>query len=104
MSLIESYKVITVTHHNLDVQEIGSFYIQNEDKNSVIAGLKLKYDIDEFLYLETCNRVSYVLYAGLEIDQNFLDRFFYDVNPQLKNISGSVQKFVSVYELSLIHI
>jgi len=98
MSLIESYKVITVTHHNLDVQEIGSFYIQNEDKNSVIAGLKLKYNIDEFLYLETCNRVSYVLYTGLEIDQNFLDSFFYDINPQLKDVSGSVQKFVSIYE------
>jgi glutamyl-tRNA reductase len=98
MSLIESYKVITVTHHNLDVQEIGSFYIQNEDKNTVIADLKLKYNIDEFLYLETCNRVSYVLYTGLEIDQDFLDSFFYDINPQLKDVSGSVQKFVSVYE------
>lgn len=98
MSLIGSYKVITVTHHNLDVQEIGSFYIQNEDKNAVIDGLKLKYSIDEFLYLETCNRVSYVLYAGLEIDQNFLDNFFNDINPQLKDVNGSVQKFVSVFE------
>lgn len=98
MSLIGSYKVITVTHHNLDVQEIGSFYIQNEDKNTVIKDLKFKYNIDEFLYLETCNRVSYVLYTGLEIDQNFLDSFLYDINPQLKDVSGSVQKFVSVYE------
>jgi glutamyl-tRNA reductase len=98
MSLIDCYKVITVTHHNLDVQEIGNFYIQSNDKDACLNELRDDFDIREIIYLETCNRVSYVFFGERDLDHDFLTDFFSRINPALKNIDSSVQKFVTTYE------
>jgi len=99
MSLISHYKVITVTHHNLDVNDIGNFYIKSvESKYDVIKEIKASFDISECIYLETCNRVSYIFYGAQSINESFLQQFFKKVNPDLKDETiTSIKKFVSVY-------
>ena len=102
MSLIDSYKVVTVTHHDLNVHEIANFYINPTDGNSkddVISKLKHSHEISELIYLETCNRVSYIIYGQSEIDDKWLQDFFFDINPHLDSaISNSLKKFVTIYE------
>lgn len=99
MSLISNYKVITVTHHNLNVNEIGNFYINNqEDKLNVLKNIGSKFQIQECIYLETCNRVSYILYGAESITKSFLQEFFSFINPGLKSSTlDSIKKFVSTY-------
>ena len=103
MSLTSSYKVITVTHHNINVNEIGHFYINIkgvEDRvDTGIALLKSKFNIQECQYLETCNRVAYIFYGDVTIDDAFLEAFFKTVNPELEaKTLLSIAKFVSTYE------
>ena len=102
MSLTSNYKVITVTHHNINVNEIGHFYLNVGDDDRVNKGislLKSQFNIQECQYLETCNRVTYILYADLDIDNKFLADFFETINPNLKTETlQSISKFVSVYE------
>ena len=57
MKLLEDYKVITITHHNLNVDELGYFVIKSKDKEdlkSKLDHLKFTFNIDELIYLSTC--------------------------------------------------
>jgi len=103
MSLFSNYKVVTVTHHNLNVNEIGHFFLQKSDSKKGqlerLKALKSTFHLDECLYLETCNRVTFLLYCGSELTTTFLQEFFKQVNPQLEEKTlSNIQKFVSTYE------
>jgi len=108
MSLISHYKVITVTHHNLDVKDIANFYVaQTDSKFETLQQIKDLFEIEECLYLETCNRVSFVLFGQQIINKDFLKNFFKLINPQLDpSTLESITKFVSIYsgESALQHV
>lgn len=104
MSSLSKYKVITVTHHNLNVQEIGHFYLKNlenvkNDDNRIASGVKRlqeAFEIEECQYLETCNRVTYLFYGDCTLDSRFLKAFFSTVNPSLDTqMLDSISKFVT---------
>lgn len=102
MALLSSYKVITVTHHNLNVNEIGHFFLRkqdNQDRGQSLSALKAQFDIEECLYLETCNRVAFVFYKPGNLSNQFLGKFFKVVNPQLEQKTlSNIDKFVSAME------
>ena len=103
MSLLSNYKVLTITHHNLNVNEISHFFLQkNDDQNSQsekLQKLKDSFQIEECLYLETCNRVTFLLFSDVVVNTEFLRAFFLKVNPKLAATTlYSIEKFVSVYE------
>ena len=101
MKLLEDYKVITITHHNLNVDELGHFVIKHTDK----ADLKEKLDniikelqLGELVYLSTCNRVSFIFTSEADLSREFLQELFRLVNPSLKQESlHKIEKYVSSY-------
>lgn len=102
VSIIDSYKVLTVTHHNLNVNEIGNFYINlsnNTNLKSSLENLKSTHNISEIVYLETCNRVSYIFYSPEDLSDQFIKSFFCQANPELAKLNNdSLFRFVSAYE------
>ncbi len=103
MSLLSNYKVLTITHHNLNVNEISHFFLRkNNDQssqNEKLQDLKQSFKLEECLYLETCNRVTFLLFTEVVINTDFLRSFFLQVNPELAATTlYSIEKFVSVYE------
>lgn len=101
MGLIDNYKVITVTHHNLDISDIGNFYIrvQDGDLDSRLKQLKAEFGLDELFYLETCNRVCFISFAHQTIDNEFLRLFFKSVNPELEaETLDHIESFADYYE------
>lgn len=101
MGLIDNYKVITVTHHNLDISDIGNFYIrmQDSDLDSRLKQLKDEFGLDELFYLETCNRVCFISFAHKAIDNEFLKSFFKVVNPELEaETLDHIDSFADFYE------
>ncbi len=100
MSLLSRFKVVTVTHHTLDVQEISNFFInkKSDSEPQVIQRLRKQFDIEECIYLETCNRVSFILFGHFSTDKDFLPQFFQIVNPDLKpNTLDNIGTYVSMY-------
>jgi len=99
--MLDNYKILTITHHNLNVDEIGNFIIHHEGKDDLkakLVQLKEHTHLDELIYLSTCNRVSFICYSNEEFDIDFVKGFFNSVNPgldegKLKKISN----FVDVY-------
>ena len=102
MSLLQPYKVITVTHHNLNVQEIGHFYLHGEGEDRITKGiqrLKDTFGFQELHYIETCNRVSYITFGGEEVTPTFLQDFFKVANPNFSDDAlMTIDKFAVILE------
>jgi len=103
MALLSKYKVVTITHRNLNVNDIGHFFLRKNETGSShkqqINLLKDTFQIQECLYLETCNRVTFLFYADVQLSQDFLSAFFKLVNPDLEILTlENINKFVTVYE------
>lgn len=101
MKLLEDYKVITITHHNLNVDELGNFVIKNtdaEDLKSKLDQLMVEMEIEELIYLSTCNRVSYIFTCEHDLNHQFQEKFFNTVNPDLKSVTlHKIGRYVSAF-------
>ncbi len=102
MSLLDHFKVITVTHHQLDISDIGNFYVQLNDNEPVYDRLKAinnSFEIEEMMYMETCNRVCFILYFKKNFTDEFLKNFFKEVNPGLVGHSlNNIRSFANTFE------
>jgi glutamyl-tRNA reductase len=66
----------------LDVAHIGRLHIPTEMHQARFAALKLSLNIEEVLFLSTCNRVEYQLVTAQNVDTDFLSRFFANLYPE----------------------
>jgi len=101
MDMLDNYKILTITHHNLNVDEIGHFMIQHEGNEALkerLFALKANMHLDEVIYLATCNRVSFICYSNEEFDIDYVKSFFKEVNPKLEDEKlKKITKFVDIY-------
>ncbi len=81
---MNSFKSIAVTHKHFDINDIGKFHIDQNEWNSRLSSLKSKCNIDEIMFLSTCNRVEFLLNTKERTDKNFLKNFITSVYPELK--------------------
>ena len=99
--MLDNFKILTITHHNLNVDEIGHFVIQNEGKEDLsekLHNLRINANLDEIIYLSTCNRVSFICYSNVEFDTDYIKSFFQFVNPLLEvEKLRKISKFVDIY-------
>ena len=84
---MEQYKVITITYKNVSLSELGNYIIPRESDNdsfgNKLKSLKEQFQLNELLYILTCNRVTYFFVNEEKLDQDFLKRFFSFINPAL---------------------
>jgi len=80
--VIRQFHTIAFTHRNLDVAHIGRLHIPAEMHQARFAALKLSLNIEEVLFLSTCNRVEYQLVTAQNVDTDFLSRFFANLYPE----------------------
>ncbi len=84
--MLENYKVLTVTHRQTNVKNIGNFVVQCTDSSDLQARLrelKKRFQLDELFYLSTCNRVLYFFTSKQPTDTSFQYNFFQYINPNL---------------------
>jgi glutamyl-tRNA reductase len=60
----------------MELDQIGKFHIDDQIIQDRLTFLKDVMDLDELMYLSTCNRVEFVITCSFSIDSNFLKRFF----------------------------
>ncbi|MBK8344202.1 MAG: hypothetical protein IPL12_13375 [Bacteroidetes bacterium] len=82
---MNQYKVLTVTHKHVPVEQL-KHYIIDSDKSSPVLAEKLRFikqnmQLDELMYLNTCNRVTYFFTTYQTINNSFTANFFKNVNP-----------------------
>lgn len=79
-----SIKIIALTHKNFDIAGIGKFHIPEEEWNKRFSSAKSALEIDELLFLSTCNRAEFLLCTLQIIDKTFLEKFFLSIHPEIK--------------------
>lgn len=73
---MNKFKIIAFTHKNTDVNDIGKLHVEDHLASEKLALVKALMDIEELLYLSTCNRVEFMISTDQEIDNTFLEGFF----------------------------
>ena len=63
------------------MNDIGRFHMDDDVVQSRLSGLKGSMNIEELLYLSTCNRVEFVLSTDQILDSDYLQRFFTAFDP-----------------------
>ncbi len=97
--MLNEYKILTVTHKHVRLERIGDFVIthsKDEELATKLAYLKDKFNLEELLYISTCNRVIYLYKSSKELNILFLEKFFQTINPTLS--TDYIQRIVTGYE------
>ncbi|MEN0051084.1 MAG: glutamyl-tRNA reductase [Bacteroidota bacterium] len=98
-TMLNSYKILTITHRSTSVDKIGNFVLKCDDPELLkthLSGIKQEFQLEELMYLSTCNRVMYFFKTNATIDPQFQYHFFRKVNPNLD--APQIAKAVKVYE------
>ena len=100
--MIKNYKILTITHKNTNLSELGMFvmkYSEEQELQSKLHQLKDQFNLGELLYLATCNRVMYFFHANQNIDFDFISDFFQKVNPSISQSEiHNLAEHISLYE------
>lgn len=97
--MLDGYKILTVTHREVPLEDIGSFILPHSEEQplqDLLVDLKNTFQLSEFLYIATCNRVIFLFHKDTTLDIPFLHRFFQQVNPDLSQ--EKIQESVAIYE------
>ena len=83
--MIKGYKILTVTHHNVKLNTLGQYAFSCEDTDlpDHLFSLKKELDLEEIMYLSTCNRIMYFFFTNQKIDNVFINSFFKHINPSV---------------------
>lgn len=86
-SMVNYFKLLTVTHKNLDTEELSHFVIRHEKENELVDKLKEIKELfrqDEIIYLATCNRVLILFFGHHPLDKEASIDIFHHINPALQ--------------------
>ncbi len=82
---MNSLKIVALTHKNLGLQELGRLHLEQTQQEQVLLAAKEEFQLKEFMYLSTCNRVEFTFSTDQQINSEFLKRFFLFLNPSIEN-------------------
>lgn len=84
--MLDNYKILTITHRTTNLKEIGEFVVRHSDESELreqLHLLKRDFNIEELVYLSTCNRLTFLFHTQQEIDKSFIINLFQTINPML---------------------
>jgi glutamyl-tRNA reductase len=73
---MELFKTIAFTHKTTELKDIGKLHIGDDELESRLSHLKKSLNLDELLYVSTCNRVEFMMISDQDIDEAFRRKFF----------------------------
>lgn len=86
--MLKGYKILTVTHRHTNLKNIAGFVIQESDPQALrnrLEIIKQQFELDELLYVATCNRVLYFAHTTKSLNSSFVSDFFRHINPTLSD-------------------
>lgn len=87
------FNVIAFTHHTIGVDEIGKFHLEEDQIVPKMEHLKQQMNLEEVMYLSTCNRVEFVFVTRSEVNDAFEAHFLNEFNEDWdeKHISNLIE-------------
>ncbi|MBP7272600.1 MAG: glutamyl-tRNA reductase [Saprospiraceae bacterium] len=76
--MLRGYKLLTITHRHVSLTDLKDYVIPYEDNAQLakkLQELKNQFDLNELLYLATCNRVIYLIHNNHPLGEDFKEKF-----------------------------
>ncbi|MGB0932687.1 MAG: glutamyl-tRNA reductase [Lishizhenia sp.] len=89
---LEKLQIIAFTHRNLEVSKIGLLHIEQDAQEKKLVQLQNDMQLDELMFLSTCNRVEFIFCTSKLVDERFLNQFFTLLYPKLD--TAQISEFV----------
>ncbi len=83
--MLERFKILTVTHKKVNLKRLVDFSVKEENAVT-LHRIKDKFQLEELLYMATCNRVLYFFLNDQPLDLEFAQQFLAFINPELREI------------------
>lgn len=80
---MNQFKILTITHKKLSLNKLGKFVVPADEKQNRLLELKEALQLQELLYLQTCNRVTFLFTYDSAISPDFTQALFTLVNPAI---------------------
>lgn len=98
-SILERFKILALTHKTAPLELIGLLHLDEKHQQEQLTELKLKMELQEFMYLSTCNRVEFVFKTEKETNSNFIKELCLSINPQITpNDVQAISQAISLHE------
>ena len=92
-------KVIAFTHKQIELRELGKLVICQENLTEKLHKVKTQFGISEIFYLDTCNRVEFVMMTSQTADKQFAREFMQALHIGLCPVStAAFLEAASIYE------
>jgi glutamyl-tRNA reductase len=75
------FNVIAFTHHTIGVEEIGKFHLEEDQIVPKMELLKSQMNLEEVMYISTCNRVEFLFITKEDVNESFKAVFLNEFNP-----------------------
>ncbi len=79
--MLEQFHILAFTHKNMDVSEVGKLHIELDKQKEVLNLFKQTMELEELMFLSTCNRVEFLFCTSKNVDDNFIQTFFQTLYP-----------------------
>ena len=95
--MLEHFHILAFTHKNMDVSEVGKLHIETDKQKELLTAFKKNMNLDELMFLSTCNRVEFLFTTKEEVNVVFLFNFFKQLYQNYDPIQ--IDSFVETAEL-----
>ena len=95
--MIQQFHIIAFTHRNIEVTEIGNLHVEMDVQATLLPEVKASMQLDELMFLSTCNRVEISFCTQSTIDHHFLSALFKALYPSFSE--SEIEHYVSLIEL-----
>lgn len=89
---LEKLHIIAFTHRNLEVSKIGLLHIEPDAQEKILQDFKASMQLEELMFLSTCNRVEFIFCSNQNVDDTFLKQFFASLYPKFE--ADQIKDFV----------
>jgi len=100
--MIENFQLISISHEKLNIEDLERFVIKYSSKSelrSKLQKLKSAFDIDELLYLSTCNRLMILVFRNEPFDFRQIKELLCWINPSLESeLAHRIENIVTLYK------
>ena len=62
--MLRGYKIVTVTHKSIDVGDLGAYVVPEKNGSTIhlLQDAKKHFQVEELMYVQTCNRIMFILF------------------------------------------
>jgi glutamyl-tRNA reductase len=71
---------IAFNHNQFTLEQVGKLHLSPDERDASLNLIKAELEIEELVYLSTCNRVEFILVCHKKINSKFLERLLKLVN------------------------